>query len=228
MRAACLDFAVCSLFLLCVMQDRATAQSVPDPGPGVCVANCGGTSTYSHSPTVRKHTPPDRPFPMSVRAAVESAAKSPSCIGPNSCNFFVGSVGNSLDIPYFRDILVTSHPDHYVANKIYDFISKAVKSRGSGWIAVYPFMAQALADRGDFVIGVARNVDPSHMGHIVIVVPSSWGPRGEPGSGPWVRDGESPNVSRRAGWRFGSDDVEPIYAFWNNYMKSCMPDYICE
>jgi hypothetical protein len=181
---------------------------------------------------------------MSLKAAVELAAKSPGCFGPMSCNFFVGNVGKSLDIPYFRNVLVTSHPDHFLANNMYNFISRAVKSRGSGWIEVAPCTAQALADRGDFVVAVAQSLDPSDHGHIAIVVPYSWNrwrygvfvdgrseQRDEPGTGPWVRDGEiaKKDESRRAGWQFNKTrNSKPIYAFWNNYMETCSPDLICE
>ncbi|MFZ0774006.1 MAG: hypothetical protein WCA49_10780 [Candidatus Sulfotelmatobacter sp.] len=47
MRFACSRLAAVSLFLFCAMRDRATAQSVPDPGPGGCAYNCGGGGSGS-------------------------------------------------------------------------------------------------------------------------------------------------------------------------------------
>ena len=153
---------------------------------------------------------------QALRNALEDAAKSPTCTGNISCNFFVGYIGTRLKIPYFKNVLTTNNPDHYVANKMYDFISKAGQSRPSGWRLVGPDDAQRMADSGKFVIAVARSVSPQEHGHIAIVVPSEWDHKDEPGTTPWVRDGENPKFSRRASQRFGSSVGEPLYAVWKD------------
>lgn len=161
---------------------------------------------------------PARPDPKSLMDAIESAANSPGCTGKLSCNFFVGRVGLNLHIPYFQRVLTTEHPDHYLVNEMYTFVVDAVKSKASGWRQVFPQEAQELADQGKFVVGVARSVEPppDHHGHIVVISPSSAKHNHEPGSGPWVRDGQNPKISCRASQRFGSDVVEPVYAVWED------------
>jgi len=166
--------------------------------------------------------------------AIIAAGKSPKCTGKGKCNFFVGFIGKQLQIPYFQDVLTPSTPaDHYLANKMYDFISKAVQSRPSGWKVVSEVEAQELANNGRFVIGVARNasLSPNNPGHIVVVAPS--GPGQLPydkdtdiGSEPWVRASNHSDLSVRANYAFcpqGSacskeypDDTtgKPIYAVW--------------
>jgi hypothetical protein len=153
--------------------------------------------------------------------AIDTAAKSPGCTGAVSCNFFVGKIAQLRDIPYFRDILTDKSSDGRMANELYGFIEKAVKSRPSGWRAVSEEEAQHLANNGKFVVGVARNTAPSptNHGHIAIVAPSLDGQLkhdARDGSGPWVRDSQNPNLSIRAGWRFGSSVVKPIYAVWES------------
>jgi hypothetical protein len=88
-----------------------------------------------------------------------------------------------------------------------------------GGDSVSPGVAQELANRGMFVLGVARNHDLSESGHIAIVVPTDLPHRpgpGDGGNGPWVRDAQSPRVSVKAGvHRFVSANlVSPIWAVW--------------
>lgn len=157
----------------------------------------------------------DRPQIENLMHAIDRAAKAPSCVG-EACNYFVGKIGELLDVPYFRDILTDTSSDGRLANEIYSFVARAVQTRASGWRAVPPEEAQQLANRGRFVIGVARHIDPSssHHGHIVIATPPSMPHAGNKGTGPWVRDSQNPDLSVRASKRFGSSVVEPIWAVW--------------
>jgi hypothetical protein len=162
--------------------------------------------------------------------AVKAAAKTPGCTGAGECNFFVGKVAELAGVPYFNAIFTDRSSDGGNANKIYDFVSKATQGKPSGWKIVSETEAQELANRGRFVIGVARNVSPSNHGHVVLVAPSD--PRqlqhaADTGSGPWVRDSKHFNESVRSSYSFclqGSEcsrkkpqntTVKPIYAVWD-------------
>jgi hypothetical protein len=161
----------------------------------------------------------------SVRA-IEAAASVPGCAGGDLCNFFVATIGETRNIPYFRDVFYPGKKKNVVggpdegrrANDIYGFIEKAVASRASGWKKLAPEEAQELVNQGKFVIGVARNIDPAKSGHIAIVVPAWMSKRqvNDEGAGPWVRDSQSPHVSVRAGvHRFVSPSLTlPIWAVW--------------
>src|SRR4029077_8430196 len=105
--------------------------------------------------------------------AVEVSARSPKCTGSGNCNFFVGKTGEQLNVPYFKNVLHAKNPDRYLANNMFAFISNATKSGPSGWRKVPAYEVQGLANRGFFVVGVARNVRATGHGHIVIVVPAS-------------------------------------------------------
>lgn len=161
----------------------------------------------------------------SVRA-IEAAAMFPGCAGGDLCNFFVATIGETRNIPYFRDVFYPGKKNNIVggpdeqrrANDIYVFIEKAVASRWSGWKKLVPEEAQELANQGRYVIGVARNIDSAKSGHIAIVTPA-WMPKrqmNDEGAGPWVRDSQSPHVSVRAGvHRFVSPSLTPpIWAVW--------------
>lgn len=160
----------------------------------------------------------------SLISNLENAATTPHCIGSVSCNFFVARVGELQNIPYFRDVMYPGKkPDDVggidlerVANKIYSFIEKAVSSPGSGWKRVTMQEAQELADRGNFVIGVARTRTAEGHGHIVVAVPQTMAKKAgaEIHHGPWVRDSQSPTESVRSSSRFGSSVVTPIWAVW--------------
>lgn len=155
----------------------------------------------------------DKPRIEELTNAIGRAAKAPNCVG-EACNLFVGKIAEQLEIPYFRDILRDNSSDGRLANEIYEFVRKAVESRPSGWRVVSPEEAQDLANRGRFVIGVARHTDPSptNHGHVVVVTPA-WMPHGgAQGSGPLVRDSQNPNLGVRASKRFGSSVVRPIWA----------------
>src|SRR5271166_1513085 len=88
------------------------AQELPDTSANEehGAVGCTQTSTGTYCPhtysSPRSYTIPPKPFPVSVVQALDKAASSPSCIDSgyeHNCNFFVGSVGRSLDIPYFRN-----------------------------------------------------------------------------------------------------------------------------
>lgn len=159
-------------------------------------------------------------------SAIEAAASVPGCAGGDLCNFFVATIGETRNIPYFRDVYYPGKKKNVIggpdegrrANEIYGFIEKAVASRASGWQKLAPGEAQELANQGKFVIGVARNIDPAKSGHIAIVVPAWMSKRqmNDEGAGPWVRDSQSPHVSVRAGvHRFVSPSLTfPIWAVW--------------
>lgn len=163
----------------------------------------------------------DRATLQSSIRAIDDAARAPGCIGGDYCNFFVAHVGRDRNIPYFRDVLYPRSPPNQVggpdearrANELYDFISKAVRSGASGWRQLSADEAQELANRGRFVVGVARNHDPSRPGHVVVVTPAQMRKSGA-GSGPWVRDARKSAESVRASSRFGSSVVSPIWAVW--------------
>lgn len=159
-----------------------------------------------------------------LAAAVEKATRAPGCVGRGRCNYFVGKIAEELDITYFRGILSDTSPDGRMANEIYGFVRAAVGSEGSGWMEVTPEQAQELGNAGRFVIGVARALDPSESGHVVLVVPGALPRKNQAGGWPWVRDSENPHESVRANFRFsrlsGAADpverntVKPIWAVW--------------
>lgn len=163
--------------------------------------------------------PGDKSRLADLTDAIEGAAKTPGCIGAKECNYFVGRIGELANVPYFRDILSDKTNDGRTANIVYNFVTKAVSSKASGWRAVTAEDAQRLANRGRFVIGVARHRKPSptNHGHIVIVSPSPMSHAGEVGTGPWVRDSQNPNLSVRASMRFGHSVISPIWAVWDSW-----------
>lgn len=161
--------------------------------------------------------PGDKQRLKDLTQGIDRAGRTPGCVGPRQCNYFVGKIGELIDIPYFRHVRTDKSSDGRMANEMYHFISKAVESKPSGWKAITPEEAQTLANRGRFVIGVAEHVTPSPTshGHIVIVAPTPMPRTGDgSGSGPWVRDSQNPNLSVRASKRFGSSVVTPIWAVW--------------
>jgi hypothetical protein len=155
---------------------------------------------------------------------LENAARTPHDIGSASCNLFVARVGDLQNIPCFRDVMDPGKkPDEVggidaerVADKIYSFIENAVSSPGSGWKRVTTQEAQELADRGNFVIGVARSRAAEGHRHIVVAVPQTMAKKAgaEIHHGPWVRDSQSPTESVRSSSRFGSSVDTPIWAAW--------------
>lgn len=163
----------------------------------------------------------DRATLQSSIAAIEDASRAPGCTGGNFCNYFVARIGQVRNIPYFRDVLYPRSPSNDIggpdegrkANQIYDFIAEAVRSGASGWRELSASEAQAYANRGKFVVGVARSHDPGASGHVGVVAPAQM-PKSGPGSGPWVRDAQSPAASVRASARFGSRVTAPIWAVW--------------
>lgn len=157
--------------------------------------------------------------PEQARKLVSAIEKAGELFRGNKCNFYAGKVGKLMDVPYFRDVLSDKSPDGRMANEIYSFVEKAVKSGASGWKRVSTIEAQMLANSGKFVVGVARNKTPSpeKHGHVCVVSPSAEGqlPHAKhTGSGPWVRDSQNPDLSVKASKRFGSSVVEPIWAVW--------------
>jgi hypothetical protein len=93
----------------------------------------------------------------SIRA-IEAAAMVPGCVGGDLCNFFVGRIGETRNIPYFRDVFYPGKKTNVVggpdegrrANEIYVFMERAVASRASGWQQLAPEEAQELANQGKF------------------------------------------------------------------------------
>ncbi|MFB3886106.1 MAG: hypothetical protein ACE144_12835 [Thermodesulfobacteriota bacterium] len=73
-----------------------------------------------------------------LNTAFEIAAK--SYTGKGLCNWFVGKIAETkeMDIPYFRGILSDKSEDGRMANELYRFVEKAVKSKASGWRQVTP------------------------------------------------------------------------------------------
>jgi hypothetical protein len=161
---------------------------------------------------------------VSLISDLEAAARTPHCVGSLACNFFVARVGELQNIPYFRDVMypgkkpndVGGIDSERVANKIYSFIEGAVNSPGSGWRRVTAEEAQELADRGNFVIGVARSRTGEGHGHIVVAAPQTMPkkPGAEVHHGPWVRDSQNPTESVRSWMEFGPSKVTPIWAVW--------------
>ncbi len=162
-------------------------------------------------------------FTESVNA-IAAAARYPGCIGSTRCNFFVARVGETRNVPYFRDVIypgkgrsdVGGPDEQRQADAIYDFISRAVGSRASGWHAVSGDDAQMLANTGKFVIAVAHSAGGAEHGHIAIVTPAQMSHADDDGSAPWVRDSQSPGISRRANFRFSRrENTRPVYAAWD-------------
>lgn len=158
-------------------------------------------------------------------AALATAARSPFCAFGDYCNYFVAKIGELRNVPYFRDVMYPRKKEDHIggpneyrkANEIYGFISRAVASKASGWKAVTGQIAQSMADKGRFVIGVASNKDPEKSGHIAIVVPSGLPKQHSSVSGgPWVMDAQSPERSVEAGvYRFVSPALNKvIWAVW--------------
>jgi hypothetical protein len=156
-------------------------------------------------------------------AAIGDAAATRGCSGGDYCNYFIARIADVRNIPYFRDVLYPGNPRNDVggpdearkANELYGFIAKAVRSPASGWRQLSEDDAQEYANRGKFVIGVAKNHDPARSGHIAIVAPAQM-PKSGRGSGPWVRDAQNPSSSVKASRRFGSSVVAPIWALWEH------------
>lgn len=156
--------------------------------------------------------------------AIESAGREgrPG-VGNKKCNLFVGDVGRTLGIPYFNRIVDDRSDDGRLANEIHGFVAKAAESKPSGWRAIDPKDAQALADRGEFVVAVARSLNPAEPGHVAIVAPSIMA-HDHPSDHkyPWVRDNVAHDVSRRANYRFDSlsgkvtepKTSEPLWVVW--------------
>jgi hypothetical protein len=177
----------------------------------------GGGAVLASATLTRSGPPPRSAEVAGSIQSIEAAARSPGCVGAVACNFFVGRIAELRGVPYFREVLSDRSSDGRAANEIYGFVNRAVASPASGWRRVAPGEAQALADQGKFVIGVARSVAPGSHGHIAVVPPSAQGqlPHADRGgTGPWVRDSQNPGLSVRASARFGSSVVEPIWAVW--------------
>jgi hypothetical protein len=130
---------------------------------------------------------------------------------PEPCNYFVSDVGQALDVPYFRDRV----DDERLADQMYQFISGATSSRASGWRRVGEEEAQEFAERGQFVVAVARGYS-GHPGHVAVAVPAGFtvDPNNIGLHLPWVRDGQHPHASQKASGRFGTTVSAPIWAVW--------------
>ena len=135
------------------------------------------------------------PNGASVTAATAALCAKCAREGGEHCNWFVANVATQLGIPYLRDLKPHEgrglHAARHVAdregrlaNQVWDKMDEMARSPASGWVlAKSRSEAQALADRGLFVFGVAKNVtgNPcpasgggvSGCGHLAVVAPTS-------------------------------------------------------
>ncbi len=175
-------------------------------------------------PLQKKYFLPQEQKPISLDSAIERNLADEKLMGKKKCNFYAASIGKNMGVPYFM-----SYPKKVdEANRIYNFIQYAVGDpKTSGWREITPEEAQKRANKGKFVIAVAKSKPGYPNGHIAVVAPKpmSRDQTTDDSQLPWVRDNNHPESSVRANWAFKSlrnnkaeaakaDTEEPIWAVW--------------
>ena len=161
--------------------------------------------------------------------------------GDTKCNRYAAAIGTMLKIPYFdhicyrdekhQSICKQEHRKDFKANDMYEFLEKATLNLHTGWQVVDEASAQHLADKGKFVVAVAKSVSPTpesegEHGHIAIVAPQFLGKDVDPDhvakvGKPFLRDNVYNEGSVTSNWVFSSKYLkdmkvgEPFYAVWD-------------
>ena len=99
------------------------------------------------------------------------------------CSAFAAAAADDLGIYLLHP---PEHSHVLLANAQYDWLPSA-KAREAGWRPVdSPLDAQQAANRGELVVAVFKNPDPTQPGHIAIVRPSDESPGEVEAKGPQI------------------------------------------